>query len=133
MTSPMRRPQRNNSGRRVAVFGGGPGGLSAAHELSERGFNVTVYERHRAHAGKLVRSGYLVQTPVAGEILPPNYSFSPSGRNVTLWPRGGLDYWAPTRILPPPATGNCRSANHHVHRTGPVLRQSKVGEHVTRG
>ena len=37
--------------RRVAVFGGGVAGLTAAHELAERGFKVTVYER-RAFGGK---------------------------------------------------------------------------------
>ena len=31
-------------GRKVAVLGGGMAGLTAAHELAERGFNVTVYE-----------------------------------------------------------------------------------------
>ena len=31
-------------GRRVAVFGGGMAGLTAAHELVERGFRVTVFE-----------------------------------------------------------------------------------------
>ena len=31
-------------GRRVAVLGGGVAGLTAAHELAERGFHVTVYE-----------------------------------------------------------------------------------------
>jgi uncharacterized protein with NAD-binding domain and iron-sulfur cluster len=31
-------------GRRVAVLGGGMAGLTAAHELVERGFDVTVYE-----------------------------------------------------------------------------------------
>jgi uncharacterized protein with NAD-binding domain and iron-sulfur cluster len=35
----------------VAVFGGGVAGLTAAHELAERGFEVTVYER-RAWGGK---------------------------------------------------------------------------------
>lgn len=35
----------------VAVFGGGIAGLTAAHELIERGFDVTVYER-RAWGGK---------------------------------------------------------------------------------
>ena len=35
----------------VAVFGGGIAGLTAAHELAERGFAVTVYER-RAWGGK---------------------------------------------------------------------------------
>jgi uncharacterized protein with NAD-binding domain and iron-sulfur cluster len=32
------------AGRRVAVLGGGVGGLTAAHELAERGFTVTVIE-----------------------------------------------------------------------------------------
>ncbi|MFI5782231.1 FAD-dependent oxidoreductase [Nocardia sp. NPDC051570] len=32
------------TGRRVAVFGGGVAGLTAAHELIERGYDVTVYE-----------------------------------------------------------------------------------------
>ncbi|MFL6089200.1 MAG: FAD-dependent oxidoreductase [Aeromicrobium sp.] len=31
-------------GKRVAVFGGGMAGLTAAHELAERGFSVTVFE-----------------------------------------------------------------------------------------
>ena len=31
--------------KRVAVLGGGMAGLAAAHELAERGFDVTVYER----------------------------------------------------------------------------------------
>ncbi|MFG2248039.1 FAD-dependent oxidoreductase, partial [Spirillospora sp. NPDC048823] len=36
---------RKAAGRRVAIFGGGMGGLSTAHELAERGFEVTIYER----------------------------------------------------------------------------------------
>ncbi len=39
------------SRRKVAVLGGGMAGLSAAHELVERGFEVTVYER-KALGGK---------------------------------------------------------------------------------
>ncbi|MGQ4600815.1 FAD-dependent oxidoreductase [Nocardia sp. R6R-6] len=38
-------------GHRVAILGGGVAGLTAAHELAERGFRVTVYER-RAWGGK---------------------------------------------------------------------------------
>src|SRR5688500_3086262 len=37
--------RRVGGGRRVAVLGGGMAGLAAAHELAERGFEVTVYER----------------------------------------------------------------------------------------
>ena len=36
----------------VAIYGGGVGGLSAAQELAERGFAVTVYERNAAFGGK---------------------------------------------------------------------------------
>src|SRR5918992_23567 len=44
----------------VAVLGGGVAGLSAAHELAERGFDVTVHEQRDAPGGK-ARS-----IPVAG-------------------------------------------------------------------
>ncbi|MEU7556497.1 FAD-dependent oxidoreductase [Streptomyces sp. NPDC044571] len=44
-------PAAPPNGRRVAVLGGGVAGLTAAHELAERGFAVTVYER-RALGGK---------------------------------------------------------------------------------
>ena len=43
--------RRFAAGRRVAVFGGGMGGLATAQELAERGFQVTVYER-KAWGGK---------------------------------------------------------------------------------
>jgi len=36
----------------VAILGGGVGGLSAAHELAERGFDVTVYEWRDTFGGK---------------------------------------------------------------------------------
>jgi uncharacterized protein with NAD-binding domain and iron-sulfur cluster len=46
--SPTRRRHKRPT---VAVFGGGIAGLTAAHELIERGFDVTVYEE-RAWGGK---------------------------------------------------------------------------------
>jgi uncharacterized protein with NAD-binding domain and iron-sulfur cluster len=68
--APSRSPQR---GRRqtVAVFGGGVAGLTAAHELVERGFDVTVYER-RAWGGKarsmdVPRSARGGRRPLPGE------------------------------------------------------------------
>jgi protoporphyrinogen oxidase len=37
---------------KVIVLGGGVAGLSAAHELMERGFQVKVYEKHEVAGGK---------------------------------------------------------------------------------
>src|SRR5450432_3677488 len=36
----------------VAILGGGVAGLSAAHELAQRGFQVSVYERNATFGGK---------------------------------------------------------------------------------
>ncbi len=43
-------PQRNRN--QVAIFGGGIAGMSAAHELMQRGFAVTVYEKSGTFGGK---------------------------------------------------------------------------------
>jgi uncharacterized protein with NAD-binding domain and iron-sulfur cluster len=50
----------------VAVIGGGIGGLTAAHELIERGFDVTVYEAGDRFGGK-ARSIPVTEGPAAGE------------------------------------------------------------------
>ncbi len=36
----------------VAILGGGVAGLSAAHELCERGFNISVFEKKNIFGGK---------------------------------------------------------------------------------
>jgi uncharacterized protein with NAD-binding domain and iron-sulfur cluster len=46
------RARRRRARLRVAVLGGGIAGLSAAHELAERGFEVTVYDERRQLGGK---------------------------------------------------------------------------------
>ncbi len=65
-----------NTGRRqtVAVFGGGIAGLTAAHELIERGFDVTVYER-RAWGGK-ARSPQVAGSATGGrQPLPGEHAY----------------------------------------------------------
>ena len=59
----------------VAILGGGVGGLSAAHELIERGFAVTVYERADVFGGK-ARSIYVPNTGTGGrKDLPGEHGF----------------------------------------------------------
>jgi uncharacterized protein with NAD-binding domain and iron-sulfur cluster len=45
-------PARSGSPKRVVILGGGVAGMSAAHELVERGFDVEVYERKAIPGGK---------------------------------------------------------------------------------
>ena len=60
---------------RVVVLGGGVGGLSAAHELIERGFDVTVYERQDVFGGK-ARSLSVPNTGTEGRRdLPGEHGF----------------------------------------------------------
>src|SRR3954464_2464593 len=67
-----KRPRRR--GRTVAVLGGGMAGPGAAHELAERGFDVTVYERN-ALGGK-ARSIPVAGTAVGGRhALPGEHGF----------------------------------------------------------
>lgn len=64
----------NLAGLRVAVLGGGVAGLTAAHELAERGFQVTVYER-KALGGK-ARSIPVAGTGMGGRReLPGEHGF----------------------------------------------------------
>jgi len=59
----------------VAVLGGGVGGLSAAHELAERGFDVTVYEMREAFGGK-ARSMYVPDSATGHRLpLPGEHGF----------------------------------------------------------
>lgn len=50
------RPPKAENGKRVAIIGAGPAGLSAAVTLRRRGYDVTVYEKN-AKIGGLLRYG----------------------------------------------------------------------------
>ena len=52
----------------VVVLGGGVGGMSAAQELAQRGFRVTVYEK-RPLAGGKARSIPVAPNPAGGEFI----------------------------------------------------------------
>ncbi len=57
-------------GQTVAILGGGIGGLSAAHELAERGFEVRVFESKPIFGGK-ARSIPVPNSAVDGRKLLP--------------------------------------------------------------
>lgn len=58
----------------VAILGGGIGGLSAAHELAERGFDVAVYEQRDRFGGK-ARSVPVPDSGGEGRPLPGEHGF----------------------------------------------------------
>ena len=56
--------------KKVIVIGGGVAGMSAAHELIERGFEVEVYERNPDYKGGKARS---VDVPGSNKLHPDKY------------------------------------------------------------
>ncbi len=59
----------------VAILGGGVAGLSAAHELAERGFKVTVYERNHIFGGKARSFGAKDSAHGSRPALPAEHGF----------------------------------------------------------
>jgi NAD(P)-binding Rossmann-like domain len=60
--------------RNVFVIGGGVAGLTAAHELSERGYTVTIYEARTERGGK-VRSWSVPLTTQPTKRVPAEHGF----------------------------------------------------------
>ena len=52
-TSPYRPPIAAATGKRVAIVGGGPTGLTAAYHLSQRGHHCVLIEQHKQLGGRL--------------------------------------------------------------------------------
>ena len=83
----------------VAILGGGVAGLSAAHELAERGFQVRVFERKPVLGGKarsipVPNSGGNGRQPLPGE---HGFRFFPGFyKHVTDTMRRTPPVWMPT-------------------------------------
>lgn len=104
---------------RVAIFGGGVAGLSAAHELVERGFAVTVYEKRDVFGGK-ARSIPVPNTGADGrKNLPGEHGFR-------FFP--AFYKHVPDTMERIPFAGNVSVFNNLVHATRiDVLRAGKPG------
>lgn len=63
--------------KKVVILGGGVAGMSAAHELVERGFEVEVYEKNPVYAGGKARSIEVEGTQLSdtGKALPGEHGF----------------------------------------------------------
>lgn len=61
---------------KVIILGGGIAGMSAAHELTERGFEVEIYDRHPEYVGGKARSVNVPGTNTHGDnFLPGEHGF----------------------------------------------------------
>ena len=70
----------------VAVLGGGVAGLSAAHELIERGFAVTVYESTARFGGKARSYAVPDRGPTGGATCRPSTAFASSRASTATCP-----------------------------------------------
>src|SRR5690606_895443 len=63
--------------KKVIIIGGGVAGMSAAHELIERGYEVEVYEANTRYVGGKARSVDVPGTRLqpSGQALPGEHGF----------------------------------------------------------
>jgi len=88
-------PTTNPMSTRVAVLGGGVGGLSAAQELAERGFEVVVYE-HRPDFGGKARSIPVPNSATPGRSPLPGEHGSNAAK-AQLWAFQEPEFFKPMR------------------------------------
>ncbi len=79
-----------NARKKVIILGGGVAGMSAAHELIERGFDVEVYERKRIAGGKarsmsVPDSATEGRKPLPGEHVSREKGLVVSGSHIGRW------------------------------------------------
>lgn len=67
--------------KKIIILGGGVAGMSAAHELAERGFEVEVYDKHRLYAGGKARS-----VPVPGSNKLDHDKYLPGEHGFRFFP-----------------------------------------------
>ncbi len=93
--------KRKSNGKRVAVLGGGMAGLTAAHELVERGFEVHVYERNalggKARSIPVPGTAAGGRRPLPGEhgfrFFPGFYHHVPDSMRRTPFPGNANGVW----------------------------------------
>jgi dihydropyrimidine dehydrogenase (NAD+) subunit PreT len=73
--------RKNSNGRKVAIVGAGPAGLSCAHVLSREGIDVTIYEKEK-------RGGGLMTYGIAGYKVTPQFCEDEVNYIVSL---GGIE------------------------------------------
>ena len=85
--------RKASTGRRVAVIGAGPAGLSAAHVLSREGIDVTIYEKEELGGGLMTYgvAAYKVTPAYCAEELA--YILSLGGITVQYGLQLGKDLW----------------------------------------
>jgi 15-cis-phytoene desaturase len=115
---------------RVAILGGGVGGLSAAHELVEREFAVSVYERNEVFGGK-ARSLFVPNTGTGGHADLPGehgFRFFPGFYRHVTETMARIPYAANASV----ADNLIHATRIHVARTGqpPLILTARIPQNV---
>jgi len=94
--------QRSVTGKKVVVLGGGIGGLSAAHELAERGFSVEIFDLRDIPGGKprhVTGLGHSSAPAGRASVAPPATSAPSLFGQKRMYHRQHPTGYYPTRML----------------------------------